>query len=356
VDSNVPHLSDIEKEIRSAFEIISGHRVRAKREAEQRLPQIELTPFSLIEGPIKLVTIDGSYAPIFRSSSIWIVAVRAVALTYEFSESQGYSFKGCDVNEGAELVTTDRDIASQVGSFSIEMQSLTARGRGRSEAPGRMARYARILHEIELAAWVSKKYSGVTIVLDGTLTVPPLNTIKNKMEETVDACEKNGNVLVGVSKDSYVNLFGCAISDEELLQHVAERGLLYVTPPQPRKTDIGPRGTTYFVKYHPEAPKWFRTDVIPSDADTSELFGRIAQFARSQLCLGYLYPLVEAHKAAVELRKYPKLYDELLFKVAAETGVDAVEVVWGRTDIDGRRRDAFHAYLDMISKTGGRKT
>lgn len=355
MDSNVPHLNDIERDIKRAFEIISGHREKAKSEAEQRLPQIELTPFSLAEGPTEIVAIDGSYAPIFRSSSIWIVAVRAVALTYEFTESQGYNIKGCDVNEGAELVTTDRDVASQVGSFSMELQSLTARGRARSEAPARMARYARILREIELAAWVSKKHSGVTILLDGTLTVPPLNTIKNKMEETIDTCEKNGNVLVGVSKDSYVNLFHCAMTDEELLQHVSEKGLLYVTPPQPRKTAIGPQGTTFFVKYHPEAPKWFRTDVIPPGANPSELFSCLAQFARSQVCLGYLYPLVEAHKAAVELRKYPKLYDDLLFKVAAETGVDAVEAVWGRTNIDGRRHDAFHAYLDMISKTGAKK-
>ena len=353
MDNNVPHLSDIERDVKRAFEIISSHRSKGRSEAEQKLPQIQLTPFSLTESSTELVAIDGSYAPIFRTSSIWIVAVRAVALTYEFSDSRGYNIKGCDVNEAAELVTTDRDVASQIGSFSLELQSLTARRRG--EAPGRMARYACILREIELAALVSKKRSGVTIVLDGTLTVPPLKTIRTKMEETIDACEKNGNALVGVSKDSNVNLFGCAIADEELLQYVPEKGPLYVTPPQQRKTALGPQGTTYFVKYHPEAPKWFRTDIISPDAEPSRLFGCLAQFARSQVCLGYLYPLVEAHKAAVELRKYPKLYDELLFKVAAETGVDAVEAVWGRTNIDGRRRDAFHAYLDMISKAGGRK-
>jgi len=355
VGNNVPHLGDIERDVKRAFKIISSHLGKANSEAAQRLPQIKLTPFLIADGPIQLVAIDGSYAPIFRSSSIWIVAVRAVALSYEFSENQGYNIKGCDVNEGAELVTTDRDVASQVGAFSMELQSLTARGRARSEAPARMARYARILREIELAAWVSRKHNGVTILLDGTLSVPPLNTIKTKMEETIDACEKNGNVLVGVSKDSYVNLFGCTVSDEELLQHVAEKGLMYVTPPQPRKTAIGPQGTTFFVKYHPEAPKWFRTDVIPSDANPSELFGCLAQFARSQVCLGYPYPLVEAHKAAVELRKYPKLFDELLFNVAAESGVDVIEAVWGRTNIDGRRRDAFHEYLDMISEAGARR-
>jgi RecB family exonuclease len=50
-----------------------------------------------------------------------------------------------------------------------------------------------------------------------------------------------------------------------------------------------------------------------------------------------------------------KLYDDLLFRVAADAGLDAADVVWGRTNVEGKRRDAFHAYLDLISKTGGRK-
>lgn len=355
MNSVVPHLGDIEKDVKKAFKIISSHHWKVQSQAEQKLPEIQLTPFSLVEGTREIVAIDGSYAPIFRTSSIWIVAVRAAALTCEFSEDGGYNIKACEMNETAELVTTDKDVASQVGAFSVELQNLTAGGRARSEGPARLARYARILREIELAAWVSNKRSGATILLDGTLAVPPLNTIKTKRDEMINASEKNANTLVGVSKDSSMNFFGCSISDEEILQYVTEKRLLYTKPPQPRKTAIGPQGTTYFVKYHPEAPKWFRTDVFPPDAEPSELFGRLAQFARSQVCLGYLYPLVEVHKAAVELRRYPKLYDDLLFKVAAETGVDALEAVWGRTNIDGRRRDAFHSYLDMISKAGARK-
>jgi len=352
---DVPHLSDIEQDVRNAFELISDHWSKARSEAEQKLPQIELVPFQLCDGSTEIVAIDGSYAPLFRAGSIWIVAVRAVALTYEFTDEKGYEIKGCDVNEAAQLITTDRGVASQVGGFTAELQSLTSRGRGQSEAPGRMARYARILRELELAAYVAKKHNGITIVLDGTLTVPPPLTIKTKMEETIDACKRNGNSLVGVSKDSNLALFGGPIGDEELLQHVKQGGLLYAVPPQPRKTILGPQGTTYFVRYHPDAPKWFRTDIITPQVEPGALLGRLAQFARSQVCLGYVYPLVDAHRAAVELRKFPKLYDELLFKVAAKVGFDASEVVWGRTNFEGRRRDAFHAYLDLISKAGGKR-
>jgi hypothetical protein len=355
VSLDVPQLSDIEHDLRNAFAMVSEQRTRARGEAEQKLRQIELIPFQLRDGPTEIVAIDGSYSPLFRTGSIWIVAVRAVALAYEFGDTQGYTLKGCDVNEAAQLVTTDSAIASQVGGFTAELQSLTARGRARSEAPARMARYSRILRELELAAWVAKRRERIMIVLDGTFAVPPHVAIKTKMEETINACEQNGNSLVGVSKDSNAALFGCSMGDEDLLQHVKKEGLFYAVPPQPRRTTLGPQGTTYFVKYHPEAPKWFRTDVISPQLDPATLFGRLAQFARSQICLGYVYPLVEAHRAAIELRTVSKLYDHLLFKVAGDAGLDASEVVWGRTNVEGKRRDAFHEYLDLISKTGGRK-
>ena len=53
---------------------------------------------------------------------------------------------------------------------------------------------------------------------------------------------------------------------------------------------------------------------------------------------------------AIELRKYPKLYDELLFGVGQQLGFDFDEIAWGRTNIEGRRMDAFHAYLDVLSR------
>ncbi len=312
-----------------------------------------MIPFSLSDHPTKVVAIDGSYAPIYRMSSLWMIAIRAVALTYEFGHDQSYNIEACDVNEAAQLVTTEKELASQIGEFAVQLQSLTAKRP--SEAPKRMATLARILREFELAAWVAKRRTGVTIVLDGTLTAPPMQEVKNKVEELIEACATNGNTLVGISKDSNVNLFGLSMADEELLQYAKAEGLVYAVPPQPRVTALGPKGVIYFVKYHPDAPKWFRTDVISKGAEPAEIFGGLAQFARSQLCLGYIYPLAEAHKAAVELRRFPQLYDDLLFRVAAESGISLAEAVWGRTNIDGRRRDAFHAYLDMMTQSGARK-
>ena len=51
---------------------------------------------------------------------MWLIAVRAVALTYKFSETQSVSYDvlDCEINEGAELVTTSLRIAK-------ELQALT---------------------------------------------------------------------------------------------------------------------------------------------------------------------------------------------------------------------------------------
>ena len=99
--SVVPNLSDIEQDVKNAFRIISNHRARAASEAEQKVQQIELIPFQVRSGSGEIVAIDGSYAPIFRAGSIWIVATRAVALAYTFSDNNGYEVKDCASGEEA---------------------------------------------------------------------------------------------------------------------------------------------------------------------------------------------------------------------------------------------------------------
>ncbi len=351
--SKAEHHRDIEDNVRKAFSVIRKYSTVIKNEAESQLAKISFCSFNLSDDIPDTIAIDGSYAPIFRSASMWVVAVRAAALTYKFSQSQSgpaYDVRDCEINEGAELVTTSRRIAEELPAFSRELTELTAARK--SEAPKRMAAYARILREFQLANFVAKDHHDSLILMDGTLTTPPVSQIDRLAEETLQACDENGNTLIGVSKDSNTNLLGSVATDEELLRGVDRKELFYVKAPEPRKTLLGPRGDIYFVKLHPEAPKWFRIDVASATQEPEELFGAIAQFARNQLCLGYPFPLVEAHMMAVELRKYPKLYDELLFKVGQEMGFSLEEIVWGRTDVEGRRLDAFHAYLDLLAKRG----
>jgi len=344
--------SDIQEDVRKALLTIRKHRAEADKEAGAIRSRINPIPFQLSRNVPDTIAIDGSYAPLFQNASMWLIAVRATALKYRFSEDDSgsiYSVMGCEISEGAELVTTSKRVAVDLSSFS---QELRVRNIGRSEAPKRMARLARILREFQLAKSAAESNKNSVILMDGTLTTPPISLIREFAEATVKLCGQNGNALIGVSKDSNVNLLGSTYSDEELLRGVNRRELLYVKAPEPKRTELGPRGDIFFVKLHPDAPKWFRVDVVSPGIDPGNLFGAIAQFAQNQLCPGYPLPLLEAHMVAVEMRKFPRLYDDLLFKMGQEVGLSFEEIAWGRTSIEGRRMDAFHAYLDILSKRG----
>ena len=351
--NNVVHHSDIEENVRRHFDTIRKYRDIAKTEAGAQLSKVSPQPFHLSSLVPETIAIDSSYAPLYQSSGMWLIAVRAVALKYGFSEDKegtNYHLRGCEMNEGAELVTTSKRIAGDLSTFTQELRDRTSARK--SEAPRRMGALATILREFQLANSMARNSEESIIMMDGTLTTPPITEIKELAQDAVKSCERNENILVGVSKDSSTNLFGSIATDEELLRTVKGRELLYVKPPEPKRTALGPRGDVFFVKFHPDAPKWFRVDVAPPQSNPGDLLGSISQFARNQLCPGYPFPLAEAHTVAVELRKFPRVYDDLLFKVGQEMGFDFDEIAWGRTNIEGRRRDAFHAYLDILSKRG----
>lgn len=348
----VLHHSNIEENVRSAFSVIAKYKSIVSEERESQLSKVTFCPFEVSDEVQPTIAIDGSYAPIFRSASMWLVAVRAAALTYRFSQGQSpsYDVVGCEINEGAELITISLRIAKELPSFSQELTLITAAKK--SEAPKKMSAYARIFKEYELASIMAKTHRDSLILMDGTFSTPPVKQIKTLADETLEACEENGNTLVGVSKDSNTNHLGSVATDEEILRTVRRQELLYVKVPSPKKTSLGPRGDIYFAKLHADSPKWFRVDVASSTEEPAKIFGSLAQFARNQLSIGYPFPLVEAHMMAVELRKYPNLYDDLLFKVGQEVGLNLEEIAWGRTNVEGRRMDAFHSYLDLLAKRG----
>src|SRR2546422_3984939 len=345
--------NEIEEDVRKHLGFINKNKDIINREAQSKLSDVDIKSFQLSKHVPETIAIDSSYAPIYRASSMWLIAIRAIALSYRFSTEEGapsYDLQGQEVNEGAELVTTSKKLAEGMSDFAKELRELTAARK--SEAPRRMADYARILREMQLADSSAQRAKNSVILMDGTLSIPPAQLIERLSAQTTKGCLDNGNILVGLSKDSNANLFGSVATDEEMLRTIDRQELLYVKVPVPKGKMPGPPRDVFYVKLHPSAPKWFRVDVASTNYDPRELFGSIAQFGRNQLCPGYPVPLAEAHVMAVMLRKYPGLYDELLFKIGQESGFTMDDIVWGRTNIEGKRRDTFHAYLDMLSRRG----
>ena len=81
-----------------------------------------------------------------------------------------------------------------------------------------------------------------------------------------------------------------------------------------------------------------------------EAFGQLAAYGKSLVSVGYPWPLIEAHRMAVTVRQLKPMYQESVMKMALRMGLDVRTVLDGLTQVEGRRRSAFHEYLDKVAR------
>ena len=53
---------------------------------------------------------------------------------------------------------------------------------------------------------------------------------------------------------------------------------------------------------------------------------------------------------AVAVRQLKPVYQESVLKAAIRLGLDVRTVLGGLTEVEGRKRSAFHEYLDRLSR------
>jgi len=53
---------------------------------------------------------------------------------------------------------------------------------------------------------------------------------------------------------------------------------------------------------------------------------------------------------AVAVRQLKPVYEEAVLKAAIRLGLDVRTVLDGLTEVEGRRRSAFHEYLDRVAR------
>ncbi len=79
-------------------------------------------------------------------------------------------------------------------------------------------------------------------------------------------------------------------------------------------------------------------------------FSQVAAFCASPLCVGYPYPLFEAHRFAVTVRQMREMYEDAIVKEGLHMGLPANLLLAGLTSMEGERRSAFHQYLDKVTR------
>lgn len=311
----------------------------------------DLHVFRAVEPPRDMVAVDGSYAFLLNLSSWWLALISVGLLRYRFD---GARFKRLDVrlmqrmlgiSTFAEFVEKQDDLHRSLFEFT----------KGAAEnQPHEMVNEYRRLIEGQLAINFADDFEGGIVAMDGTLSEFPKQF--TFMKRLVEVCEKREHVLVGISKDSQLHTFGQVLTDEDFLAHcqssLPHDALAFARAPKESeaKREGLLHGDIYYARLHPQGRKWFRVDVGTFRDEPEYVFGQLAPFARSLVSVGYPWPLIEAHRMAVTVRQLKPIYQEAVMKAALRMGIDVRTVLGGLTEVEGRRRSAFHEYLDKVAR------
>lgn len=308
------------------------------------LRDCELVKFDRSRTVREMIAVDGSYSFLLNISSMWLAIVRVGGLAYVFRDD-GYRLVDNKRLDVPILISTERHVVERQSDLHMQLFEAT---RLSGDHPRAMMNEFRHHLEGELTLRMAREREGAIIAVDGTLA--SFHKESNHLHETREECERRGNILVGISKDSYSHAFGGVKTDEELLN--GKNGMAFVRVPSgyEEKHRGFLHGDVYFAKLHPDSPKWFRIDVGTFRDDPSFVFSNLAHYARSGLCPGYPYPLLEAHRFAVTIRQFREVYEEVLLHVGVEEGMPVEEIIGGLTHVEGERRGAFHEYLDQASR------
>ena len=310
----------------------------------------EFHPFEPAEGARDLVAVDGSYSFLLNISSWWLALVSVALLRYRF-DGEAYHREDWRLVQRAAGVSTWKEY---VETQDERLRALYEFTRNASEPHREMVNELRRFIEGEVAANYAADSRDLVVAVDGALQEFPKRF--EVMEQLVKACERQGHVLVGVSKDSQLHAFGHVLTDEDFLKRCEARsggnGLAFVRAPA--SVPIAQKGLllgdVYYVRFHGRAPKWFRVDVGTHKDDPEYVFGQLAPYCRSLISIGYPLPLLEAHRMAVTVRQLRGAYQEMIIRTATRMGMDIRQVLDGLTEMEGRKRGAFHEYLDRVSR------
>jgi hypothetical protein len=319
------------EELRELVKRIHEHSVNGKE------PDVKPVEIPEMGRETDIVAVDGSYTFLFCISNAWIGIVRACAMQYGCDDS-GYKLKEIRFRENPVIISRREEL---MAGDEETMKIFRSAQPGSDEFEGRMINGLRAQSEELLALDVSSMVRDCTIAMDG----PLYKSSHGKMAELADVCRNNGNALIGVSKDSTTHMFGSMKTDEELLRDIPmDRGFVSAG----NQDNI--IGDVQFAKLHPNADKWFRVDVS-TEGDKGEVLFNLARYSRSELCLGYPYPLLEAHRFVVAVRYFQEAYEQEVMRSALELGMPVDRILENMTKWEGERKGAFHEYLDRIARS-----
>ena len=297
-----------------------------------------------------MIAVDGSYSFLLNLSSWWLALLTVGLLRYRFDGG----FRRVDQRLVQRMigVSTVEELVARQDELHRALFDFT-KGSKDEQAREMVNEYRRLI-EGQLAINFADEVEDAIVAVDGALSEFPYQF--RFMERLVRLCEKRVHVLVAISQDSQLHAFGHKLTDEDQLARCQNRlsanALAYArAPPAAEAAKTGLLyGDIYYARLHPRARKWFRLDVGTFKDRPDFVFGQLAPYAKSLVSVGYPWPLIEAHRMAVTVRQLKPMYQETVIKVALRMGLDIRTILDSLTQAEGRRRSAFHEYLDKVAR------
>ena len=310
----------------------------------------EFHVFRPADPPRDMIAIDGSYSFLMNLSSWWLALVSVGLLRYAFDG--GFRRRDWRLVQRMVGVSTFEEFVKEQDDLHRSLFEFTKARR--EDQPRDMVNEYRRLIEGQTAINFADDVEDAIVAVDGTLSEFPKQFAV--MERLVQVCEKRGHLLVGISKDSQLHSFGNVLTDEELMARTQSRlprtALAYARAP--RVSEAAQEGLLhgdiYYARLHPQARKWFRVDLGTFRDRPDFAFGQLAPYARSLVSVGYPWPLIEAHRMAVTVRQLRPMHQETVMKMGLRMGLDVRTILDGLTEVEGRKRSAFHEYLDKVAR------
>jgi hypothetical protein len=210
-----------------------------------------------------------------------------------------------------------------------------------------------IAKEFEMAERVSNIHNETIIAIDGSLKRRSQAPFKKYIDGTVENCLKNSSAFIGVVKGTLKSSLGSVFRDEDYAAAIAKQKDLRSCWCLEVPGEVKVR----FAKLHPLAVRPFRIDIQDKTMNprawcknAMAVIMNTSYFASNELCLGYPFPLAEAHKAAVTLRHMFPALQSLCLEAAMKSKFSFAESLSGLSSIYGLTQGDFHLHLDEISK------
>jgi hypothetical protein len=300
---------------------------------------------------MNVVSLDGSYTTLWQSPlyPIYLVAVRVAIVKRRYDHS---AIKiGVIADEFVDKVMPiNPDEITRETTDAIEILDTT--GDFEDKDIESIVQHEAVRAEEEVCKEVAENCHDVMILYDGSIAPSTKNRRRIEfIRGVLDACDRNNNILVGISKDSKLKKINNIIEDERLLAgYAAENpgftGFKIID--EGATTRVG----TCFARLHPSAMKWFRVDYQYTDRmDVREILRTIACYSQVNTMPGTPFPPLVAHEIAVKIRQLKSSIEERVMRMLRDEGFSGEFIIRGRTDVNGKLESGtHHDYLDNFTR------